>query len=161
MKGMESTAKLLVNAEFRLRSMEEARLLARYISTACPIPNMAELGLTELLINAIEHGNLEIGYQEKTILQQENRWIAEIEKRLAMPKNQDKYVTLTYTLEQQQISISISDCGPGFQWQNFEKQNNTSTHGRGILVAKSMSFDAMQYNKAGNKVSCVIFLPSA
>ncbi len=48
------------------------------------------MGLSELLVNAIEHGNLEIGYDEKSRLLQSEGWQGEIDRRLALPEYTDQ-----------------------------------------------------------------------
>jgi hypothetical protein len=55
-----------------------------------PEPRSAVYGLNELLINAVEHGNLGITYDEKIKLVVEGRLESEIERRLALPQNQAK-----------------------------------------------------------------------
>ena len=44
------------------------RLLAEF----CPVRKHVIFGLTELMINVVEHGNLGISYREKTLLLMEN-----------------------------------------------------------------------------------------
>lgn len=53
-----NACRMLLSADFRLRTLEEARRLTLMLSQACPDPKRVVLGLSELLINAVEHGNL-------------------------------------------------------------------------------------------------------
>jgi CheY-like chemotaxis protein len=57
---------LMREATFAFRTPEAARDLAVVLASACPDPRRVAIGLTELLLNAVEHGNLAIGYREKT-----------------------------------------------------------------------------------------------
>ena len=57
---------LLEKARFRFRTLEDARTLAFLIANCFPEPQVAVYGLNELLINAVEHGNLGITFAEKT-----------------------------------------------------------------------------------------------
>jgi hypothetical protein len=52
------------------------------------------MGLSELIINGIEHGNLGISYAEKSRLKQEDGWTEEIARRLALEENADKRVVV-------------------------------------------------------------------
>ena len=59
-----SALQLLVNGEFSYRTVEEAAILAAFVAQARPQPDAAALALSELLVNAVEHGNLGISYAE-------------------------------------------------------------------------------------------------
>ena len=54
---------------------------------ACPDPEAVIIGLTELLVNAVEHGNLGITYEDKTALNAAGTWDTEVRRRLALPEN--------------------------------------------------------------------------
>jgi len=59
------TMSLLTQGEFSFRTLEEGRLIANYPVKIDPSAGKVVVGLSELLINAVEHGNLGITYQEK------------------------------------------------------------------------------------------------
>jgi hypothetical protein len=45
--------------------------------------------------------------------------------------------------------------GDGFAWQDYQDAPATSllsSHGRGILIARKLSFDAVEYQGNGNRV---------
>lgn len=50
---------------FRFQTLEDARVLATHLARTCPEPERAVQGLQELMVNAVEHGNLGICYAEK------------------------------------------------------------------------------------------------
>ena len=104
---------LLQRIEFQLRTLDEARSLAATIASFYPDPQRPLLGLSELLINAIEHGNLGILYQEKTQLLQAAKWENEIERRLALPENAEKRVNVLLEHLPKEIRVTITDCGAG------------------------------------------------
>ena len=54
------------------------------------------IGLVELMINAIEHGNLGITYEEKTDLLDSNLWSVEVNRRIRLEENKNKYAVVTY-----------------------------------------------------------------
>src|SRR5262249_39246858 len=65
---------LLSEANFTIRTLDQARDLAGVLANACPDPEAAVVGLTELLVNAVEHGNLGITYEEKSSLRNCHEW---------------------------------------------------------------------------------------
>ncbi len=76
---------LLVKGDFTIQRLDEVDNLATLLAKMCPEPDKVVLGLWELLINAVEHGNLGITYEEKSELLQLNIWREEIDRRTRMP----------------------------------------------------------------------------
>ncbi|HJU84363.1 MAG TPA: response regulator [Holophagaceae bacterium] len=145
----------LHRAEFRYRSPEEARALAALLMRAFPEPERVAMGVWELLINAVEHGNLEISYMEKTRLLQERRMLAEVALRLGLPEYRDRMATATLERDEEGLTLTVEDEGPGFEWQPFltlSPARAFHTHGRGIAMAKALSFDEIRYEGRGNRV---------
>ena len=121
------------------------------------------LGLQELLTNAVEHGNLGISYADKTRLVLENRWADEVERRLAQPGWGRRTVTVTLSREAGDITLTIQDEGDGFDWRKyleFDPERAFDPHGRGIAMARMMSFDALDYQGNGNTVVVKIAGPA-
>lgn len=149
----------LISATFKIRTLYEAQAVASLLANECPNPRLAAVGISEILINAIEHGNLNITYHEKTKLHEGAQWLSEIEKRLALPQNQDKYVTVVYKKTDSHINIRITDDGAGFDWRQYQTLDSNrvyDNHGRGIIMAKNLSFENMIYHGEGNDVECII-----
>lgn len=149
------TLRLLNQAKFAFRTLEDAQNIAACIAKATPIPEKILMGLSELLINAIEHGNLNISYQEKTELNETSSWHDEIIRRLALPEYKNKYATLEFVQENDKVTITITDQGKGFKHENYltmDPERAYDSHGRGIYMAKLMSFDQIQYANNGTQV---------
>lgn len=147
--------RLLVNGDFRFNSLDDARRLTLMLSQACPDPQKVALGISELLINAVEHGNLGITYAEKAELLQQGRWQDEVEARLLKPEYKDRIVEVSLRTEGDFISIVIKDQGNGFDWKpflNFSPERVFDPHGRGISMARMLSFDEVEYRGKGNEV---------
>ena len=147
--------------EFRFSTLEEARQLVELLANASPDATRLVPGLSELLVNAVEHGNLGITYQDKSRLNKEGIWTEEVEKRLALPENADKYVSLAFERTQQEIRFVIEDQGPGFDWQQYmelKPERAFDNHGRGIAMAKTLSFDRIEYLGRGNRVMASLSL---
>lgn len=155
----EKLADLLLRSEFQLRTLLEARTLANALSGYYPQPQRVILGISELLINAVEHGNLGINYHEKSRLLQAGGWEAEIERRLSLPENASKKVTVVLEHKPHELSLAVSDCGAGFEYQNYleiSPERAFDPNGRGIAMSKMMSFDTLQYLGKGNQLLAVV-----
>jgi sigma-B regulation protein RsbU (phosphoserine phosphatase) len=153
-QGVDAIA-TLDEARFRYRDVEQASALATLLSQACPDPARTVVGLGELLVNAVEHGNLGITYDEKTRLLAEGRWLQEVDRRLALDENAGKLVEVLFERHQRGVRITIRDQGPGFDWQRFlvvSPDRMLHSHGRGIAMARGMSFDRLEYRPPGNQV---------
>ena len=146
---------------FRIQTLSDAYDLAVLIAHACPQPEKVAFGLNELLVNAVEHGNLQIGYEEKTRLQADDQWEDEISRRQALCENTEKFVEVVFKRSPEQIQVTVTDLGSGFDWRDYQEikaERLLESHGRGIAMAKSLSFDHLEYLGAGNQVLCVINL---
>ena len=154
-------AKFIQAATFKFRGLDEAKQLAAFIAKSCPQPEKVMTGLTELLINAVEHGNLSIGYDEKTELIRQGIWLDEVTRRLDLPENREKFIVVDFSANGDAIQIGITDCGKGFDWQKyveFEPQRLHDNHGRGIAMANKLSFDSLRFIGRGNQVEVCINL---
>ena len=151
---------LIDTCRFRLRTLEEAESLAIFLANAFPDPARSVTGLAELLINAIEHGNLGIGYEEKTRLIESSQWRTEIARRLQLPAYAEKRVEVLMQLKSEGVFVQITDEGEGFDWKSFlmiDPSRTMDNHGRGIAQANAQSFDALRYNARGNQVLAVAY----
>ncbi len=154
---------LLERARFRFRTPEEARNLAFLIANCFPEPQAAVYGLYEMLINAVEHGNLGIGYAEKSRLVLEGRLFEEIGRRLALPENREKWAEISFETSESRLRVRIKDKGLGFDWHPYmEICAGRAAHpnGRGIATSKLMSFTEVEYVGCGNEVVCTLDMDS-
>lgn len=148
-----NSLQFLTQGDFSIRTIEEAGQLASFIAQACPDADRAVLGISELLINAVEHGNLGLSYQEKSTLKLEDNWQAEIDRRLAHPDNVGKRVRINFLRSANDITLRITDEGSGFAWQDFlefSPERACDPNGRGIALARMMSFASIRYEGCGN-----------
>ena len=118
------------------------------------------LTLTELLINAIEHGNCGITSEEKTKYLEEFGTIhGLIAKKVQDPAVAGKKVIFQYEINTAESTYHISDEGEGFDWKKHldpePEMDLLSFHGRGILLSLN-SVNSMTYNDAGNEVTVSI-----
>lgn len=154
-----STLSLMTEGTFECQTLEEARSLAKLIAIGCPDPNKTVTGLSELMINAIEHGNLGITYDEKTDLLKDDSFYDEIEIRLQLEENKSKKINVKFSRTSDEITFVITDQGIGFDYKNFIDINLSQvldSHGRGIAMAKLLSFSNIEYQGCGNQVIATI-----
>ena len=134
---------LMEEARFRFQTPEDAAGLASYVSHCFPQPKSVVIGLHELLLNAVEHGNLGITYSEKTNLLRKASWKEEVDRRLALPEYRNNFATLTFKATQAALTIHIKDVGRGFDWKDyldFSADRVTDPHGRGIATSARYPF---------------------
>lgn len=150
------TMQLLRSGRFELHTHTEARSLAELLAYAFPDPSRTQLGLTELLVNGVEHGNLEISYTEKSSLLEEGRLDDEMSRRLALPENLQKRVWVSMERKETELEMTIIDDGKGFDWHRYlalDDARSDDSHGRGIAMSKCISFDRLEYRAPGNQVT--------
>jgi len=117
-------------------------------------------GLYEMLVNAIEHGNLGITYQEKSAALEQNRLGELLKERAAEPERAARRVHITCDIKPEGLTCRIRDEGDGFDHSMYSNTTDpaqlfeelgTSLHGRGILLT-SLQFDTVRFNDKGNEV---------
>jgi CheY-like chemotaxis protein len=155
------TLRLMREAVFTFQTVDQAHDLGMLLANTCPNPTATVVGLTELLVNAIEHGNLGITYEDKTRLSSAADWTREVERRLALPENASKQAVVSFERTDDCVRFLIRDQGPGFDWQRYlhvDPQRAFDTHGRGIAMANRLSFSQLEYRGCGNEVVGTIHL---
>ncbi len=118
--------------------------------------------LQELLVNAVEHGNLDISYREKQEALAKDEYESLLEHRLAQPRFKHRQVTIQvlYEREAKRLVYRITDEGKGFPWRSFLTQTVEALgleegSGRGIFMTRSM-FPSLTYNDRGNEATITV-----
>ena len=144
------------SGEFQIRTRTEAQKLATMLSMTFTNPTPIALGLLELLVNAVEHGCLEIGHDEKGQLIETGILNTEINSRLKDKKYADRFVSLRFERGEKQSQFTITDPGPGFDFQSYSVDGHDlcKKHGRGIMMAYGC-FCNVTYSGRGNVVLAV------
>jgi CheY-like chemotaxis protein/anti-sigma regulatory factor (Ser/Thr protein kinase) len=146
---------LVLEGTFQFRTLGEARALAAALGSACADPDAASLGLVELLVNAVEHGNLGISLEEKAALLSNGRWEREVQARLARPEYAEKTVRVSCRRVGADLIVLIADQGEGFDWAQFltmDESRAFQPNGRGISLARRLAFRTLEYRGCGNEV---------
>jgi len=115
-----------------------------------------KIGLYEILVNAIEHGNLGITYEEKKESLSNNTYNTLLKHRLEEADKAGKKVKIKSVFSRSHLQVEIEDEGNGFNYKQLsfleEPETLLSAHGRGILLA-SLYFDVIEYHGRGNSVT--------
>jgi CheY-like chemotaxis protein len=158
---VSQTLSLMDHGQFSFETLAEGQNLAMMLANACPEPSKVILGLSELVINAVEHGNLGISYEDKSEIHRTGNWEDEIRRRQLLPENRGKKVVVTYSRTKDIVTFHIKDQGSGFDWKKYEEispERVFDSHGRGIALAKTISFDHLEYQGIGNEVVAALFI---
>ena len=150
----KSSFNLINTCKFHFRTLDEAESLAAFMAHCFPDPQRVLPGLAELMLNAVEHGICEIGYERKSDLIDSGTLRAEVQRRQSLPEYKDRFAEAVITHKDNGIYAVIADPGPGFHWRQYmaiEPSRARDNHGRGIAQANALSFDKLTYNESGNQ----------
>ena len=160
--GLSRATALLESCKFRFQTPEDIERLVPVVAALFPNPERSAPGLAELMMNAVEHGNLEIGHERKA------EWIAsgiyrsELMKRLRTPPFSSRWAELIVNRREDGLMIVIMDEGCGFCWQNVisdearDGQAVAEPCGNGLAKAQRESFDDLRFNPIGNQVTAFV-----
>jgi DNA-binding response OmpR family regulator len=150
---------LLDAAEFEFQTLQQASDLSVSLAGLCSDPAGVAMGLSELMVNAIEHGNLGIGYAEKSEMRRNDTWEREVAQRLADPVLGARRARVVFHRMADRMTFTVSDEGAGFDWQHyldFAPERALDPNGRGIALARQTSFSSIDYIGRGNIVVATI-----
>ncbi|MEN9481164.1 MAG: hypothetical protein RLZZ298_2559 [Pseudomonadota bacterium] len=157
--ALEEIQKLIRSVEYAFVTLDDVSRLVPVLAAMCPEPNAAAPGLADLMVNAVEHGNLALSYEEKSALKWDGDWEAEIRRRLALPQFAERYATIHVKQAKHGVVFTITDQGNGFDWEkylSFDPSRAFDPNGRGIAMAKLTSFSEIEYQGNGNVVVATV-----
>ena len=148
------------------RAFEIALYLARQALGVLPpdeIPKL-QLGLGELISNAIEHGNLAITGEMKTrAVKDFGDYFSMLRTRQRDPRFRRRRVWVRSRITPACCEWIIEDEGDGFNWQKIPCDLNDGSlmmcHGRGIILSR-IQLDEVSYQGTGNRVYAKKFVAS-
>jgi CRP-like cAMP-binding protein len=119
-----------------------------------------QLALGELIVNAVEHGNCGITYEEKTQAMVNGLSVVElVAERCKDPLIRNKKVEFIWDILPEESVFVIRDEGKGFDvrahLKKIASQDIMSLHGRGIRMASALSTE-LKYNETGNQVTLIL-----
>lgn len=120
------------------------------------------IALQELLVNAIEHGNLEISADDKMDALTRGDYDRLVEARRQDGRFQGRCVTvgITYDRAKSSVRFRITDQGAGFDWRRILARVETlgtapNGAGRGIFLVRTLVSD-LTFNDKGNEATLIL-----
>jgi DNA-binding response OmpR family regulator len=122
------------------------------------------LAFNEVLINAIEHGNLElpVNYFVESLGSEDKETVVDLKnERLRDPQYANKDIIIKYQFHNDEILVTVIDEGPGFDASSVvdflmdDDKSKTEGFGRGLMLLKH-AVDEIRFNEKGNEVTLVI-----
>ncbi|MBN2158400.1 MAG: ATP-binding protein [Spirochaetes bacterium] len=121
------------------------------------------IALREAIINAIEHGNLNLSFEEKSECLAAGRYFDVVKERQAAQAVAERKVHVAYSLNGDSVEYTIADEGDGFDHESAmncdcdDADNAGLMHGRGLMMI-SDTFDVVRFNEKGNRIVLVKYL---
>ena len=125
------------------------------------------VALFEMLMNAVEHGNCDISYDEKTDWLENHGDILDlIRKKAQEPDVRERHVHFSYRITPGRSYFTVRDEGDGFDWRARvlsaqpdgdspgtpdAAEVNLGMHGHGIQMT-NFYIENLRYNDSGNEV---------
>ncbi len=119
--------------------------------------NQPLIAISEVISNAIYHGNLELESSLKD--HSFKKFQEEAEKRIKIAPYKDRKVYINGFFNKEKFVIEVEDEGNGFDWKGLVKKLNFSIdtvlpYGRGIFLLITI-FDEVYWNDKGNKITLI------
>ncbi|HMU85509.1 MAG TPA: ATP-binding protein, partial [Leptospiraceae bacterium] len=113
------------------------------------------------VLNAVEHGNLEIDFDTKTRAMAQGAYFDLLLARQRDPAYAGRKVKVDVSLNPNRVIFQVEDEGRGFDHESAKARADQANeerleHGRGIKMTLAI-FDLVQYNTRGNRVTLVKF----
>lgn len=134
------------------------RYLTRFVTTS--EARELRVSIREMLLNAVEHGNLNINFEEKTQALISDSYLDLIRERRENTEYANRRVHVSHSIYEKAFSVVIRDEGDGFDWKSrleadmVENNETMMAHGRGIAMSQEV-FDEISYNEKGNEVTLI------
>lgn len=112
--------------------------------------------LYEALVNAIEHGNLELRPEDRD--QPSGSYRRLLEDRAADPRYKNRHVYLTTELTRSEAIFKVRDQGPGFEPSSLPDPtapgNVDKVNGRGLFLIQTF-MDEVRFSENGNELTMI------
>lgn len=146
---------LVLGAE-ELKYINTVPFMMTFVSSVRALSRNASdifLILTELFVNALDHGVLGLPSSLKSGPDGMDQYLLERMRRLAALQEGRIEIDLTGILQESGpvLRVRVRDSGPGFDWQKIrEACCSNQAHGRGIALVQSLCV-SLHYQGAGNE----------
>lgn len=113
--------------------------------------------LHEALVNAIEHGNLELPSDLRRV-DDRREYVAQLERRRLQTPFRDRRVHVTARISNSEAAFTIRDEGPGFDPASLpdptDPANLENESGRGVFLIRTF-MDEVRFNPTGNEITMI------
>ncbi|HHO75445.1 MAG TPA: response regulator [Deltaproteobacteria bacterium] len=126
----------------------------------CSDKDTLKIALGEIMLNAIEHGNLNITMKEKRSATEKGDYNELLCERKTDPAHAGKAVTMDIYMDTEKLVYTITDQGNGFDYKTIF-DTDPYAHigsGLGLFIARSF-FSEVAYEGCGNKVRLTYLKP--
>lgn len=118
--------------------------------------------LTEALVNAIDHGNLELDSSLRD--RDDHVYYTMAKERRTEEPYRDRSVFVTSNVTKSEAVFTVRDEGPGFDPSTLpdptDPENLIRSHGRGLMLIRTF-MDQVTYNDTGNEITMYKYARSA
>lgn len=144
---------------FKFQTPSQAKSVALLLSQIAPQPDRVFLGLFEIFINSIEHGNLQIEPDRKNQAIQEGRYREELELLARQYPYNSRWVQVECISDCEFCTLRVSDEGSGFNWRTQVGQCSAPSilgEMHGLHRAMNAGFHQLDYEEDG-RVAVISF----
>lgn len=126
------------------------------VGAICDEGELVRVGtaLTEALLNAIDHGNLELDSSLRD--GDDGAYYKLADERRGMAPYLDRNVFVTSNVTRTEAVFTVRDEGPGFDPSTLpdptDPENLIRAHGRGLMLIRTF-MDQVNFNDAGNEIT--------
>lgn len=114
------------------------------------------MGIKEAIMNAIDHGNLELDSALRDLDDDSYRLMGEA--RQQSEPYSSRMVTIKASVTPEEVKYVVTDEGPGFSPDQIpdptDPENLLRPHGRGLMLIQSF-LDSVSHNETGNEITMV------
>lgn len=137
--------------------VNQAACNARVVCRDIPMLKMA---LGEIVLNAIEHGNLEISMEEKAAATSRGEYKELLDERMRDLRYADRTVSLCVHMNRNELVYVVTDQGNGFDHRTLlaSELRSPGGSGLGLFLARNF-FTSITFNDCGNSVTLVYKRP--
>ncbi len=118
-----------------------------------------QLGLQEAIINAIEHGNLEIDFKTKSLLKKKNgNYWDHVIDRCNKEYLENRKIKVQYYLSPDHVKYIITDEGKGFEWEHYITtlpDGNLINNYHGVGLTMLQDIFNVSFNEKGNEITMI------
>jgi DNA-binding response OmpR family regulator len=126
--------------------------------------NDVKVALYEALLNAFEHGNLQVdkASKERCLVLGHSVYRKYLLERMATEENKAKSITVFSAIDPIRLEISVLDEGPGFNHgsvnEDLDPESFMRMYGRGLFLIKNL-MDEVSFNDRGNMLRFLKYRP--